>query len=73
MVLRGKLLRQTGDEKFVFSDGSGEIRVEIDDDLFRKLGSKVSEHTVVEIRGEVDKDPLRKPEIDVERIVTVTP
>ncbi len=52
VVLRGKLLRQLGDEKFLFSDDSGEIRVEINDDLFRKLRTEISEHTVIEIRGE---------------------
>jgi len=32
VVLQGNLIRKVGDEKYIFSDGTGEISVEIDDD-----------------------------------------
>jgi len=71
VLLRGKLLKKVSSDKYLFSDGTGEIRVEIDDDLFR--GIKVSETSVVEIYGEIEKDFLSDPEIDVRRIVVTNP
>lgn len=67
--LQGKLLRQVGKEKYIFSDGTGEIRVEIDARLF--AGVKVDENTTVRIRGEVEKDFLQSPEIDVDLLSVV--
>ncbi|MEX2050574.1 MAG: NirD/YgiW/YdeI family stress tolerance protein [Steroidobacteraceae bacterium] len=71
VLLRGKLLKKLSSDKYRFSDGTGEIRVEIDNDNFP--GQKVSETTVVEIYGEIEKDFLESPEIDVERITIVKP
>ncbi len=70
VVLQGKLIRKTGKDSYLFSDGSGEIRVEIDDKLFN--GQKVSETTVVEISGEVDKKLVGALEIDVDKLDIVT-
>ncbi len=71
VLLRGKLLKKVSSDKYLFSDDSGEIRVEIDDDLFR--GIKVSDTSEIEIYGEIEKDFLRDPEIDVRRITVITP
>src|SRR5690606_31085938 len=49
VMLQGKLLRKKGDEKYVFSDGTGKIIVEIDDDDFPQ--ERIDENTMVEIRG----------------------
>lgn len=67
--LRGKVIRQVGDEKFIFADSTGEIRVEIDKKDFK---APVSEKTVVEIRGEIEKDFMESPEIDVDSLVVVS-
>lgn len=64
--LRGKLLRQVGPEKYLFSDGTGEVCVEIDDELF--LGRPVGEATPVELRGEVDSDFLEAVEVAVDSL-----
>lgn len=69
VLLRGNLLRKVGDEKYVFSDGSGEIIVEIDDDDFN--GEQVDEKTKVELRGEVDTGLRRPPDIDVDSLRVV--
>lgn len=66
VVLRGNVLRKVGDEMYIFSDGSGEIKVEIDDDDFGR--EPVDEKTKVEIRGEVDTGLRRPPEIDVDTL-----
>lgn len=64
--LQGRLVRHVGSDKYLFSDGSGEIRVEIDHDVFPRV--PVGDATRVEIFGEVEKDFLESPEIDVERL-----
>ena len=71
VVLQGKLLRQLKGDKYLFADATGEIRVEIDADKFP--GTKVSDTTLIEIRGEIEKDFLQSPEIDVDRLTVVTP
>lgn len=54
VVLRGNIVRSLGDEKYAFRDASGEITVEIDDDIWH--GQMVSPKDPVEIRGEIDRD-----------------
>lgn len=65
--LSGQLLRQTARERFTFSDGTGEITVEIDEEDF-PAGQPVSAGTRVHITGEVEKRWMREPRIDVERL-----
>lgn len=69
VVLRGHLLRKVGNEKYTFSDGTAEIRVEIDDKVF--MNRKIDARTQVEIRGEVEKDFMESPEIDVDVLTVV--
>lgn len=64
VVLRGYLTRQVAKEKYLFSDGTGEIRVDIDDKYLR--GVQINDKTKVELHGEVEKDFLESPEIDVD-------
>jgi uncharacterized protein (TIGR00156 family) len=64
VTLQGHLLRKTGNEKYIFSDGTGEIVAEIDDDEFP--AERVDDKTRVEIYGEVDTGLRRPPEIEVE-------
>ena len=68
--LQGTINEQVGEEKYIFADATGEIRVEIDNDRFT---SPVTENSVVEIRGEVEKDFMESPEIDVESLSVITP
>ena len=65
--LQGQIVRALGDEKYVFRDASGEIVVEIDDDVWR--GITVGPGDEVEIRGEIDKDfPGFPVEIEVDAV-----
>jgi len=66
VVVQGRLLRKTGDEKYLFSDGTGEIIVEIDDDDMPR--QPVDEKTLLELRGEVDTGRNRPPEIEVDSV-----
>lgn len=65
VVLRGKITKQVGKEKYTFVDDTGSITVEIDDDDWD--GVSVSEKDTVIIYGEVDKD-IGKVTIDVDSI-----
>jgi uncharacterized protein (TIGR00156 family) len=65
VCLRGQIVRFLGDEKYLFSDDSGTIVVEIENRLWR--GLSVSQDDSVEIVGEVDRD-FRKIEIEVDSI-----
>jgi len=65
VTLTGKIDRQIGDEKYQFSDGSGTITVEIDDEDWR--GLTVGPNDTVIIQGEVDRELTRR-EIDVKHI-----
>ncbi|MBF0220324.1 MAG: NirD/YgiW/YdeI family stress tolerance protein [Gammaproteobacteria bacterium] len=66
VVLRGHLIKKVGNEKYLFSDGSGEIRVEIESEDFPV--QKIDDKTPIEIHGEIENNFLTSPEIDVEMI-----
>ncbi|MGX2973655.1 YgiW/YdeI family stress tolerance OB fold protein [Ursidibacter arcticus] len=63
--LSGYIVNKVGDEKYTFKDSTGQIRVEIDDDLWG--GLQATPKTKVKIYGQVDHDNGRT-EIDVKRI-----
>lgn len=69
VVLRGFILRKVGNEKYIFSDGTAEIRVDIDAKLFPL--EKIDDKVKVELRGEVEKEFMETPEIDVEVLMVV--
>ncbi len=69
VTLQGMVLEKVGHEKYAFSDDTGQIRIEIDDDVFPP--QRVTPDMTVEIYGEVEKDFLRSPEVDVERMAVV--
>ena len=64
--LEGRLLRQVADERYLFSDGTGEIVVEIDDEDFPS--GAVNENTIVIIEGEVDTHRYKDTDIDADRV-----
>jgi uncharacterized protein (TIGR00156 family) len=64
--ISGYIIKQLTHEKYIFSDGKDQIRIEIDSDVFPSRG--INEKTRVRLRGEVEKDFLESPEIDVESI-----
>lgn len=53
MVLQGKIVKAVGAKKYLFSDASGEIIIEIEKKVWR--GLSVSENDTVEIAGEVER------------------
>lgn len=69
--LRGRLLQKLNRNKYLFSDGKSQIRVEIDDDKFPK--QPIDDRTDIQIMGEVEKDFMETPEIDVDQVEIVPP
>ncbi|MFW7343511.1 NirD/YgiW/YdeI family stress tolerance protein [Pollutimonas sp. H1-120] len=67
--LQGHLLRRTANDKYIFSDGTGEIVAEIKDKRFP--AQPVDEKTKVELVGEVDTGLTRPPEIEVDSMRVV--
>jgi len=63
--MRGYIARSLGDEKYEFSDDSGTIVVEIDDDDWG--GFEVTPDVHVEITGEIEEE-RNGNELDVETI-----
>lgn len=67
VVLKGKIEKSLGNEKYQFNDGTGTIVVEIDDDEWN--GLNVTPENTVQITGEIDKEMLATPSVDVEMII----
>ncbi|MBR2921877.1 MAG: NirD/YgiW/YdeI family stress tolerance protein [Alphaproteobacteria bacterium] len=67
--LVGKIEKSLGDEKYQFSDESGSVIVDIDNEDFR--GLTINENDVVKLRGEVDKELLEETVIDVDSVEKV--
>lgn len=66
VVIRGYLLRQNGEESYIFQDNTGTINVEIDEEDWG--GLNVTPNDMVEVWGEVDKNGMSVIEIDVSAI-----
>ena len=69
VTLRGKIINRIANDMYQFTDGTGTIKVEIDEEDF--AGQRVDANTQVEIWGKVDKDLMRAPEIDVKRLTVI--
>lgn len=65
VILQGNIKQNIGDELYVFTDASGSINIEIDDDDWN--GVSVGPDDLVEIRGEIDKG-WTTLEIDVDQV-----
>ena len=68
VTLTGTILERIagGDDKYTFRDSSGQIVVEIDEELF--LGRSVTPQTKVRLYGKVDKEMMKTTKIDVKRL-----
>lgn len=69
VVLKGKIEKSLGNEKYQFNDGTGVIVVEIDNEDWR--GVTVTPENTIEIKGEIDKEMLSAPEVDVDMVSLV--
>lgn len=67
VTLRGKIVRKIQGDRYIFSDGTGEIRADIDDHLFPR-NRPVTDNITIEITGEIDVEPMKQVEIDVDHL-----
>jgi uncharacterized protein (TIGR00156 family) len=65
VILHGNIIRELGNERYVFRDNTGEITVEIRRSVLQEITVKESDY--VEIHGSIDVNRLRT-EIGVRRI-----
>ncbi|MBO4480227.1 MAG: NirD/YgiW/YdeI family stress tolerance protein [Alphaproteobacteria bacterium] len=63
VIMRGYLLRQNGENSYVFQDTTGTINLEIDEEDWG--GLTVSPNDFIEVWGEVDKNGTSMIEVDV--------
>jgi uncharacterized protein (TIGR00156 family) len=68
VTLKGRITKHLGSDKYIFTDGTGRIQLDIDDKYFPSE-APITPETVVQISGEVDAEFLRSPEIDVKQII----
>ncbi len=68
VILQGNIQQETGEDIYVFSDGSGTINIEIDNDDWN--GQTITPQDIVLIKGQVDKDG-NLIEIDVDEVQLV--
>lgn len=66
VVIRGYMLRQNGENSYVFQDTTGTINLEIDEEDWG--GQTFSPNDFVEVWGEVDKNGMSVVEVDVSAI-----
>ncbi len=67
VVLTGKIEKEIAHEKYQFTDNTGTIVIEIDNEDWR--GVEVTPTDTIEIRGETDKDLVGDATIDVDSVV----
>ena len=68
VTLEGKLVKHLGGENYMFRDATGEVEVEVDQDVWR--GTEVGPDDLIRIRGEVDHS-WNKTEVEVESLEKV--
>src|SRR5699024_5751785 len=69
VTLQGNILKKIGHDKYTFSDGTGEIVAEIDDEDFPN--QPVDANTKIKIVGEVDTGFNRPPEVEVDSVKVI--
>lgn len=69
VTLTGKIVQQIDDDEFLFSDGTGRIRVEIKHRVWN--GLNVGPNDRVRIKGKLDNEPYERAEVEVYSIQKV--
>ena len=72
VTLRGHIIKKISHDKYVFADSTGQIGIDVDDRYF-PYGIPITPATFVEISGEIDKEFMSSPEVDVKKMIVVLP
>lgn len=66
VMLEGKIIKQVGNDEFIFQDATGEVEVEIGRRAWK--GQQITPNDTVQIRGKVDQE-WNKTEITVKQVI----
>ena len=66
VYMQGQIVKALSDDKYAFTDNTGEIILEIDNDDFD--GVTVVAGEFIEVSGEVDKEMMKPTKVDVKSI-----
>jgi len=69
VVLRGRIVSKIAHEKYMFTDDTGQIVVDIDDE-YLPYNRSITPKTTIEIAGDVDID-FMELEIDVKQVTII--
>lgn len=69
VTLEGKIIKQIDDDEFLFSDGSAQIKVEIDSHIWGNL--EVTSQDRLRITGIIDKDFAQTADLDVTEVIKI--
>lgn len=67
VAVQGMIVKHNKSDKFQFSDGTGNMTVEIDKKYF-PAGKPIDANTKVKLSGTFDKDLLESPKLDVKHL-----
>ena len=70
VTLRGEIVKQETRTQYLLSDGTGNVLVEINDDLLR--GNHLAAGTEVEIEGKVATRFLRSPKVEARSVIVLS-
>ena len=69
VIIKGYIVEQINEEHYLFKDDTGNVEVDIEDQVFR--GLNVTPETQIRLRGEVDKDLWEAASVDVDYLEIV--
>ena len=69
VALRGEIVSQQARNQYLLTDGTGNVLVEISDDLLK--GNRLAPGTEVEIEGKVSLRALRDPKVDAQAVTVL--
>ena len=69
VALRGEIVSQQAKNQYLLVDGTGNVLVEISDDLLK--GNRLAPGTEVEIEGKVNIRALRDPKVDAQSVTVL--
>lgn len=70
VTLQGKIVKQIGEEDYLFRDNTGDINIEIDHKYWQ--GRTVTPDDIIQITGEVDTHRFKPIDIDVKNLQIIS-
>ena len=66
VTLEGYIVKQIDDDEFIFKDNSGEIKIDINDNVMIQFANaRITPNTLIRIQGSLDKEMLEETTLDV--------